>query len=138
MSYESKVYIGMRKELETPKGIKMVMFSELASFDLSVMGSERVNGKEFYDCFTTPIDFNLYEIPNADEDKYGIDDPFWHTDRYGEHIKYTSVDTVLHWLEQSETAKTYRRAKTFLPFLRSLQENKDMYDGELIAIHYGF
>ena len=128
MGYESKVLVGHRFEM----GSGYVGFDELAVFDLAKMGWETVNRKHFNDNFKTPIDFNIY-LTNYDPEKE-YPNEFFREDCYGSHCKYTDIDSLINWLEKSETAAEYWRAKIFLTFLRSLKEEAP----DCVCVHYGY
>ena len=135
MGYESKIVVIDRREHEaTGKHPAWVYGSEIARFDLSKMGYERVDGKEFREVFSAPIDFDLY-VANDDGEIHP--DEYWREDCYGEHCKMASVDDVLQWLEKSEVLKEYRRAKLFYDFLRVLKEHENEYQ-QIVLVHYGY
>lgn len=135
MGYESKIIIMDRHEHTTPNNGKWIGALEIATFDLSKMGYEKVNGKEFTDIFKTPIDFDLY-IQNEDPSTvYPAE--YWREDCYGEHCKYTTIENVIDWLEQSKVAKTYRRAKLLLNCLYSFRDIQNEFT-QLCVVHYGY
>jgi len=129
MGYESKILIVDRNECRFPNGKSCVGALEVARFELSVVGSERVNGKTFYDVFTTPIDFDIYGI-----DGNPIDEP--RKDRYGEICKWASLDGAIEWLESAKTGKEYRRAALLLDCLRAIKKYEGRFD-QLCVVHYG-
>lgn len=122
MGYESKVFVVMRKEHDA-----WCYGDEIATFDLSKMGYEQVDGRSFPTIFDVPIDFDLY-----------INDERTKEDCYGAHCGMTSVERVIEWLEKSEVAKEYRRAKLFLAFLYALRERKHEFVDEIVLVHYGY
>lgn len=129
MGYESRIYVIDRK-----KSDDFVYGAEIARFDLSKIGYEVVAGKTFRDVFTAPIDFDIDN--GADESGDYVPDDF-RVDNYGEHCKYTDIQTVIDWLQSSETAKEYRRAALFLDFLRVLSARESEYR-ELVLVHFGY
>lgn len=134
MGYESRVFIIERSEC---CGGKFVYGDEIARFELCKMGNEVVNYKYFTDVFKTPIDFDLHDIgedPNCEE--YREED--YRTDQYGEHCKYASIDSVLEWLESSETVNVekYRRAVLLRDFLKMLKDRSSDF-GNIVVVHYG-
>lgn len=129
MGYESKIIVVERHVHDTPDGETWVYGSEIARFDLSKMGYEKVWGADFPDMFTEPIDFDLYNM--------GGDSETTREDCYGEHCKWAALVDIIEWLEQSETGKEYRRAKLFLDFCKALQSHKDEY-GQIVLVHYGY
>lgn len=135
MGYESKIVIMDRHEYKKPNGDKWIFALEISTFDLSKMGYEKANGHTFHDIFKTPIDFDLY-IQNEDANNvYPAE--YWREDCYGEHCKYTTIENVIAWLEQSKTAKTYRRAKLLLNCLYSFRDIQNEFT-QLCVVHYGY
>ena len=135
MGYESKIIIVDRSECEMPNGKTWVYGDEIARFDLSKMGNELVNGKLFRNVFHTPVDFNLYV--NNEDPNVSYSESYWREDMYGAVCKWASVDEVMSWLKNSETAQTYRRAKLFFDFLRVLKMHESEY-GQICVVHYGY
>ena len=135
MGYESKIIVVDRREHELPSGETWVYGDQIATFDLSKMGYERVNGKTFSEVFLNPIDFNLYIQPEDPNVTYT--DEYFREDCYGEHCKWATTYDVLEWLDESEVLHDYRRAKLFYDFLVSLNEHKDDW-GQLCIVHYGY
>lgn len=127
MGYESKVFIGKRKDYGD-----WVYFDELATFDLSKMGYEEVYGKTFPALFDTKADFTVYSL-GSDEDGYPT------TDCYGADICYTSIECVLQWLYNANTTKEYWRAMVLYQFLLSLvfPLSGNAYEN-MIVVHYGY
>lgn len=132
MSYESRVIIVNRRETEN-----FVFGSEIARFELSAMGREMVNYRTFCDVFKTPIDFNLYGMPEIWTDPEETHpDQHYREDAYGAHCKMASVDDVLAWLEASNTAKEYRRARLLQDFLVCMKEEMNNFD-DVRVVHFG-
>lgn len=131
MGYESRIFIVERSEHKT-----WVYGSEIARFDLCKMGYYMFDGKSFRDLFKKEIDFDL-DINVEDKDHYDPED--YRTDAYGEHCKYTDIETLIYWLEIYTKEENYRRAELFLNFLYTLKEQikKGMW-GEICIVHYGY
>lgn len=135
MGYESKIVVVERITCEYPNGKSFVIGDEIARFDLCKMGYEKVSGKVFWKVFTTPIDFDIYL--NTEQPEKDYDPEYWRTDCYGDHCTWATVDDVIDWLEQSESAKTYRRAKLFLDFCKALKAQESDYK-QICLVHYGY
>lgn len=129
MGYESKIIVVDRNQHED-----WVYGGEIARFDLSKMGYDHHNGKEFRELFTIPVDFDL----NVNSSDDVVPASFYREDCYGEICKYTEdIDEVIAWLEQSEARDPYRRAKLFLNFLRVLKDSVSDFR-QIVLVHYGY
>lgn len=128
MGYESKIIIVERHEHEKLDGTLLPYGDDIACFDLSKMGYEQVNGKAFPAVFTNEIDFDLYCVDPEKPTR---------VDMYGDICKWADVEDVIDWLEASNVAKTYRRAKLFLDFVRCLRSHLDDF-GQLCVVHFGY
>lgn len=128
MGYESKVIIVDRNPFEG-----WTYGDEIARFDLSKMGYERVNGFMFREIFKNEIDFDLfYTGVHGEEDNVRNRE-----DMYGDTCCWAEVEDVIEWLENSETGKEYRRAKLLLDFLKVLEEHEDEWE-QLVVVHFGY
>lgn len=133
MGYESKVFVILRHEVKPLNGMPPFCYGEeIARFDLCKMGWEQINGRSFSSLFDIPIDFDLYNpIEEIKETR---------KDCYGDLCRMTSAERVIKWLEKSEVAKDYRRAKLFLDFCRALRvrEREFSDDGTVVLVHFGY
>lgn len=122
MAYESRVFIVNRRAFKYPNGNGWVWGENIADVKMSAMGYD----SGFKELFTQEIDYKLF-IDNSNKDT--------NKDRYGEHLKYTSVDTVVRWLEKEITRSDYRRLPVLLGLLKGLDPKQ--WD-ELQVVHYGY
>ena len=124
MGYESRVYVMQRNEftLENNKGedVRFVHAGEIARFDMSKMVPE------FRDLFTEEADFDVY----------GDGGESIKEDCYGAELTYAPVGKVIKWLEAEAERDDYRRLKPLLAFLKAAE--LESWDGELVAVHYGY
>lgn len=128
MGYESKVIVVDRQQYKD-----WVYGDEILRFDLSKMGYEEVMGRTFKGVFRNEIDFDLYYTGVRDED--GVASR--REDMYGEVCKWATLDEVIFWLENSETGKEYRRAKTLLGVLRGLKAEEGEWE-QVCVVHFGY
>jgi len=137
MGYESTIIVVQRSIVKMPNGKEWVHGEEIARVELCKMGYERVNGREFREVFTKPIDFNLYNFKSMDESTV-YDDEEYRTDVYGAHCNMAQIDDVLQWLEASKvyTVDKYRRATLFHDILLTLKEHQDNY-APIWLVHVG-
>lgn len=141
MGYESRVIIVKRSEY--PKN-NLVIAEELARVNLCCMGySSMYRGASFREIFKTPIDFNLYGMPERWEDPEELyPDEHYREDCYGKHCGMTTIDKVIEWLERAvdkdgETILTYRRAKLLYGILNHFKAMEKDF-GSIYAVHYGY
>ena len=124
MSYESKIFI------TAPNGGDCA--EEIARLDLSRMGRETVNGEAFKDVFKRPLDEDFF-IGDADREPTK-------EDKYGDPLKWATVDETLAWLDAafaaSEDLREYRRARLLYGVLQTLKADEETW-GLLRVIHYG-
>ena len=123
MGYESKIIVAVRYKMAN-----CIWFDKLATMDLS-----RVGGN-FRDIFTTEIESNIYGDgyePNSSEDSYVMTE-----DKYGDICKYTDVQTVIDWLENTQGNMHYRRFAPAIAMLKAYMG--EVWDGDLVVIHYGY
>ena len=126
MAYESRLFIVNRRESTNwnpllGKDVDWVYGENIADIKMSAMRNE-----EFYALFDKEIDYKLFIDNNEiDTDK----------DKYGEHLKYAKISTVVAWLEEELTKSNYRRLQPLLGLLRGFDERK--WD-ELQVVHYGY
>ena len=131
MSYESRIYIGVRTHNEGTKA-RIDYVSNLATFDL---GTVDIDG--FYDLFEREIDFKLYGENNM---------PI-RTDKYGDECKYASFDSLKYFFEENEIDKYYYPTLyAFSKYIKGLEEVIGSYeygsgDGsfeEVVFVHFGY
>lgn len=124
MAYESKIIIVDRRVNKNSKGEIIYLYGEkLADMMMGCMGYN--NG--WKELFQTPIDYTLY-IENEDKAT--------NNDKYGEHLKYTTISNVIEWLEKEiARGNDYRRLKPLLGLLKGFDEQEWT---ELQIIHYGY
>ena len=137
MSYESRVFIVLRHELNNPiTDEPYVNALPVAEFDLCCMGRDN---EKFFDAFKTEVDFDLY-LPGFDADENEVILPT-RTDCYDEHLKYATLEDLLAALKSSERREHYRRLPPLIAALKAFIASKDEWGdrgGELIAVHYGY
>lgn len=122
MGYESRLYVVDKITISSFKNEfpGYICVDKIAKFDLGKMAIG------FTDIFTTDAEFSLYE-----------EDLDCTTDKYGERIKYTDIQSVINWMGTAEKVEHYRRIPPVLSFLKSLQEESTAWEN-LIVIHYGY
>ena len=128
MGYESKIIFVERHKYSSG----CVYGQEISIWDMCKMGWYEFNGKSFKDIFTIPIDFDLNLNGDVCDEEARIDN-------YGEHCKYTDVNTIINWLEKYVSKVEYRRADLLLAFCYSLKEqiNNNRWN-EICVVHYGY
>ena len=120
MSYESRVFIVNRNEIEGANG-KYVFADKIADIKMSSM----YNG--FTDLFSKEIDYQLY-IDNGDEATQ--------TDKYGDTMTYTDCQTVITYLENLiADGENYRRLTILLGLLKGIDETEW---NDIQIVHYGY
>ena len=122
MGYESRYIVVDRCEYEFGRdGDTKVHAEVLATFSMSRMPIG------FDEPFKEEIDYELYPLPQ----EAGYVD----TDKYGDHLKYSTLDDMIAWLKKAIKTNSYRRLMPLLGYLQGL----DPEDWEEIQIvHYGY
>lgn len=121
MGYESRIFIMDRNENEAPNGEKYTWAEKIAMVNMCKMGYD--NG--FHELFTEPIDYKIFIDGETETD----------VDRYGEHLKSATVQTVIDWLEKEIKTEDYRRLPVLLGLLKGFQTDRW---SELQVVHYGY
>lgn len=122
MGYESRIFIMDRNENEAPNGEKYTWAEKIAMVNMCKMGYD--NG--FHELFTEPIDYKIFIDGETETD----------VDRYGEHLKSATVQTVIEWLKKEiSVADYYRRMGPLLGLLEGFNESDW---SELQVVHYGY
>lgn len=120
--YESRIYIYNRIECEWRlDGNPRIYGDEIARFEMCGMR------QGFTDIFTETVDVDIY----ADDGSTVITE-----DKYGAPLKQTSIESLILWLEKETQADDYRRLKPLLAFCKAVRAEE--WDGELVAVHYGY
>lgn len=119
MAYESKVYI-----VDVHRNGNEITYAErIAEVRLSCMG----NGNGWRELFSRDIDYTLYE----DDGNTAFDE-----DRYGDHLKACSIETVTEWLEKEMACSDYRRLSILYGLLKSF--NPEQWGTNLEVVHFGY
>ncbi len=125
MGYESRIYIINRVEHKRPYCEPWVFAEKIAMVNMCVMDYD------FRTLFDKPIDYTIHiEYPIFVNDRFENETDI---DCYGEHLKYTTIDKVVKWLESHKVE--YRRISPLLGLLKGFNENE--WD-ELQVVHFGY
>lgn len=121
MGYESRIFVVNRSEFEGRNGNISVYAEKIADIKMSRMH------QGFTDLFNKPVDYELY-IDSGDESTS--------TDKYGDMMKYTDVQTVVDFLGNLiAEGENYRRIFVLLGLLKGIDESQ--WD-EIQIVHYGY
>lgn len=117
MGYESKLVVVKKWSFDESSS-----FGEtIAELNLSVMGNEFFPiDKTFENEIDKPIYMNSEEVIE---------------DKYGEKLRYTSVEKLLKVLYECESKEHYRRTEMAINLLKSFT-TKDWND--IVVVHYGY
>lgn len=122
MGYESRIYV-----VEKMKWEDWTWGNLIAVFDMSKMGHYFVSS---FQNVAEPVDFNLYDFNGNTEIK---------EDCYGQPLTAVPIDSLVRILENIiNGGEKYHRIMPLLQFLRQLQTDKATWNGELLAVHYGY
>lgn len=127
MSYESRIFVAEKfsvpydpRYAEATGKTEYIAATILADMRLSRMP------QDFTSIFTQLVTWKF----TSDND---IDFTF---DRYGDNCHYTDLQTVIDYLEKSEVAEHRRRNIPAIAMLKAYAA--EMWDNEIIVIHYGY
>ena len=121
MSYESRIFVVERNEIENRDGTSYVYAEKIADIKMSAMPIS------FANLFTKDIDYTLY-IDSGEHDT--------NTDMYGIVMKYTDVQTVIDYLENLiDSGETYRRLPLLLGMLKGIDTSQW---NDIQIVHYGY
>lgn len=126
MSYQSKIFVAER--LIVPYDPRYTEATGKTAYISSIMYAAmdlRRMPADFPDIFTQPVTWKLYGDNEAELTE----------DKYGDTCRFTDLQTVIDYLEQSEAAEHYRRNTPAIAMLKAYAV--ETWDGELIVIHYG-
>lgn len=121
MSYESRVFVVNRNEIEHGDGTSFIYAEQIADIKMSCMCGG------FTKLFDKKVDYDLY-IDNGDEATQ--------TDKYGDIMTFTDCKTVIDYLENLiASGENYRRLTLLLGLLKGI--NEEQWDNIQI-VHYGY
>ena len=121
MSYESRIFVVERNEIENRDGTSYVYAEKIADVKMCSM----YNG--FKNIFDKEVDYELY-IDSGEKSTS--------TDMYGEKMKYTDVQTVIDYLENLiDRGETYRRLPMLLGMLKGIDTSQW---NDIQIVHYGY
>ena len=121
MSYESRIFVVERNEIENRDGTSYVYAEKIADVKMCSM----YNG--FRDIFDKEVDYELY-IDSGEKSTS--------TDMYGDKMKYTDVQTVIDYLEKLiDSGETYRRLSLLLGMLKGIGTSQW---NDIQVVHYGY
>ena len=121
MSYESRIFVVERNEIENRDGTSYVYAEKIADIKMCSM----YNG--FRDIFDKEVDYELY-IDSGEKSTS--------TDMYGDKMKYTDVQTVIDYLEKLiDSGETYRRLSLLLGMLKGIDTSQW---NDIQVVHYGY
>ena len=121
MSYESRIFVVERNEIENRDGTSYVYAEKIADVKMCSM----YNG--FKNIFDKEVDYELY-IDSGEESTS--------TDMYGDKMKYTDVQTVIDYLEKLiDRGETYRRLPLLLGMLKGIDTSQW---NDIQVVHYGY
>ena len=121
MSYESRIFVVERNEIENRDGTSYVYAEKIADVKMCSM----YNG--FRDLFDKEVDYELYI--DSGEKSTSID-------MYGDKMKYTDVQTVIDYLEKLiNSGETYRRLSLLLGMLKGIDTSQW---NDIQVVHYGY
>ena len=122
MSYESRVFVVNRNEIEHGDGTSFVYAEQIADIKMS-----RMYYSGFAKLFDKEVDYELY-IDNGDKATQ--------TDKYGDVMTYTDCQTVIAYLEKLiADGENYRILTLLLGLLKGIDEKQ--WDNIQI-VHYGY
>ena len=121
MSYESRIFVVERNEIENRDGTSYVYAEKIADVKMCSM----YNG--FRNIFDKEVDYELY-IDSGEKSTS--------TDMYGDKMKYTDVQTVIDYLENLiDSGETYRRLPLLLGMLKGIDPSQW---NDIQVVHYGY
>ena len=127
MGYESTLIIGIERGFSTKHNKKEYDFVDpIAVLDIGV-------------CNDLSCNFGLFRKA-SDNDRYYTEicrkNVF--EDCYGEDMKISDIETIYNWLNSDENKDSgYRRYMMLNATLKSFIDNQNLWDEELIVLHYG-
>lgn len=120
MGYESRLFIvntsKVSYDADAPKQAETI-----AVYDCCVMSPV------FVKRFDKPVDFALY----------GCESNRITEDKYGEPLKYATLDETIACLERYASEQHYRRVAPILGLLKTFKENEKEWDN-IVVVHYGY
>lgn len=121
MSYESRIFVVERNEIENRDGTSYVYAEKIADIKMSSMY------QGFTDLFDKEVDYELY-IDSGEKSTS--------TDCYGEKMRYTNIKTVIDFLEKLiSDGEDYRRLFMLLGLLKGINESQW---NDIQIVHYGY
>ena len=132
MAYESKLYICKRIKIGDGPCYNEV----LAAMNMSKMDSD------FVQLFDKKLDGDFFGMDGFMSRFDKRDDEPKLVDSYGDELKYTSLDRVLSWCDEymdNTDEFPYWRIAVLQEMLASFDIHfKQLYNEELIVVHYGY
>lgn len=134
MGYESKLYICKRTKI----GEGLCYNEVLAAMNMCVMDSD------FVRLFDKKLDGDFFGMDSAMSrfNQQGDEDEPQLVDNYGDELKYTSLNEVMKWCDEcmdNTDEFPYWRIAVLQETLASFDVHfKQLYDEQLIVVHYGY
>lgn len=127
MSYQSRIFVA--EKFSVPYDPRYTEATGKTEYTSSIMYADMRLSRmpaDFSDIFTQPVTWEITGDNEADLT----------ADRYGDTCRFTDLQTVIDYLERSETAEHYRRNTPAIAMLKAYAA--ETWDGDLIVIHYGY
>lgn len=134
MGYESRIIVAEKCKIKYNESYAKEVGKEYYEFSV-MLADMRLScmPRSFTDIFTNPVEWELlgegFEM-NSDKE-FNIT-----KDMYGDLCCYTDLQTVIDYLEKSETEDHYRRNNPAIAMLKAYAA--ETWDYPLIVIHYGY